>query len=85
MGNYQKRGFAIASLILGILSCTICCAIGAVLGVIGLILGIVSLAQKRGGKGLAIGGVVTSGIGIFIAGCFTGFPRGIQGRISGGI
>lgn len=66
MENYQKRGFAIASLILGILSCTICCAIGVVLGVIGLILGIVSLAQKRGGKGLAIGGVVTSGIGIFV-------------------
>ena len=61
-----RKGMAIASLILGILSCTICCCIGGVLGIVGLILGIVSVSKGLGGKGMAIGGIVTSGIGILV-------------------
>ena len=72
----QKRprnGMAIASLVLGILSIP---TFGLVLagGVVGLILGIVALRRanrdpvKYGGKALAIGGIVTSGVSFLIAG-----------------
>ena len=68
--NYQseenKTGLAIASMVLGILSMTICCMGGWIPGLIGLILAIVSLAKGRGGKGMAIAGLVTSILGILV-------------------
>lgn len=64
--NNNKNGFGIASLVIGILSMTILFAGGSVLGLLGLIFGIVSLSQKEKSKGMAIGGIVTSCIGIVI-------------------
>ena len=64
--NNNKNGFGIASLVIGILSMTGLFARGFVLGMLGLIFGIVSLSQKEKSKGMAIGGIVTSGIGILI-------------------
>ena len=66
----QSNGFAIASLVLGILS--IVCAFIPVLGLtvwiiapLGLVFGLVAL-RRPAGKGMAIGGSICSGIGFLI-------------------
>lgn len=69
MPNQPKQsgsGFAIASMVLGILSIVFACCygIGLVLAIIGLILGVLALKQQRPGKGMAIAGVVTSILGL---------------------
>lgn len=61
-------GFAIASMVCGILS-LICCCFGffsLILAIAAIVLGIVSLNSKYDGKGMAIAGIVTGGIGAFI-------------------
>ena len=60
----ERKGFAIASLVLGILSLVLCCLFGGVLGIVGLILGIVSLVKKESKMGMAIAGIITSAFGI---------------------
>lgn len=72
-GPAKTSGVAIGSLVLGILALLSgFFVIGGLFGIIGLILGIVALRQTKdpavGGKGLAIGGIVTSVIGILFAG-----------------
>lgn len=63
-----SQGFAIAGMVLGIISLVCCCSgyIALVLGVIGMVLSIVSLVQKRPGKGMAIAGIVCSAIAIVL-------------------
>ncbi len=63
-----NKGFAIASLICGILS-VICCCFGCfslVLAIAAVGLGIVTLACKYDGKGMAIAGIVLGGVGIIM-------------------
>lgn len=70
MDNSSKKGFAITSLVLGILSVVGgCCCLHLILAPLSLIFGIISLASKRGGKGMAITGIVLSVLMIV----FTGF------------
>lgn len=59
-------GFAIASMVCGILSIVCCClsTLSLVLGIAAVVLGILSINGKYEGKGMAIAGVVTGGIGI---------------------
>ncbi len=61
-----KQGMSIAALVLGIVSVVCSCiwylAIPA--GVVGLVLGIISLRGKKDGRGMAIAGTILSGIGI---------------------
>jgi type IV pilus assembly protein PilA len=65
-----RKGMAITALVLGILSFPLVCAFGAGLltALIGLILGIVALVRANrnpetyGGKGMAIAGLITSGV-----------------------
>lgn len=64
--NTNKSGFAITSLVIGILSMTILCLGGSLLGTIGLIFGIVSLCRHEIRKGIAISGIITSCLGILI-------------------
>lgn len=66
-----KKGMAIASLILGIVSIPTCGVI--VIGsLVGIILGIIAInnankkPQQYGGKGMAIGGIVTSVLGLLL-------------------
>ena len=61
-------GFDIASMVCGILSLICCCfsLFSLVLGVAAVVLGIVCLSGKYEGKGMAIAGIITGGIGIFI-------------------
>lgn len=61
-------GFAIASLICGILS-VICCCLGCfslVLAIAAVALGIVTIACKYDGKGMAITGIILGGVGIIL-------------------
>lgn len=60
----QKKGNAVASLVLGICS-IVCCSIGGILGIIGLINGIVGVKKKQK-KGLAVTGIVLSSLGIVV-------------------
>ena len=61
-----RQGLAIASMVLGILSIILCCIFGGVLALPGLILGIISLATKRDGSGMAIAGIITSLFGLLL-------------------
>jgi len=71
-GGKGGAGFAIASLVLGLLSLIgICCCSGIIDIVtipLALIFGIISLAKKKRGTGLAITGVVTSAVSGLIIG-----------------
>lgn len=62
----KGSGCAIASLVLGILSLVLCCVGGGLFGIIGVVLGIISICRKESGRGMAIGGLVTSGIGLLL-------------------
>lgn len=61
-------GFAIASLICGIVSLVCCCLtlFSAVLAVAAVVLGVITLCFKYDGKGMAIAGIATGGIGLVI-------------------
>jgi type II secretory pathway pseudopilin PulG len=71
-----KQGMAITSLVLGLISLPLMCALGAGLltAIVGVILGIVALVRSNrspaeyGGKGLAIGGIAASTV------CFLTVP-----------
>lgn len=61
-------GFAIASMICGIFSIVCCCftLFSAVLAVAAVVLGIITLCFKYDGKGMAIAGIATGGVGLII-------------------
>lgn len=60
------NGMAIAGMVLGIISLVCCCStyISMIAGVAGLVLSIIVLVQKKPGKGMAIAGVICSGIAV---------------------
>lgn len=62
----EKKGLAIVSMVLGILAVVTSCFpfVSVVLGLVALILGIMVIAKKTGGKGMAIAGIVTGAIGL---------------------
>lgn len=65
--QYQgNAGFAIASMVLGILSLVLCCIayLSLVLGIIGIVLAVISLRKQAPGKGMAIAGLVCSLISV---------------------
>lgn len=68
----RADGFAVASLVLGIVGIVgdCCYGVGAVLAVVALVFGILSLARSRkrgaGVSGLAIAGVVLGGVGLIL-------------------
>ena len=61
-------GFSIASLVCGILAVVCCClgCISLVLAIAAVALGIVTLACKYDGKGMAIAGIVLGGLGVVL-------------------
>lgn len=70
--NFQEKpkGFAIASLILGICSTLGSCCVWfltLVTSIIGLVLGIVSIKRNAGGKGMAVAGIILSSVGILFS------------------
>lgn len=65
--NGGNIGFSIASMICGIFSIICCCSVfGFVTGIVALIFGIVTVKSNFAGKGMAIAGIITGGIGIFL-------------------
>lgn len=66
--NSGKKGLAVASLVLGILAFITCCAfINMPLAIISIVLAVISLIKKHGGKGLSIAGLVLSGISLLVS------------------
>lgn len=62
----EKKGFSIASMVLGISGFIACCLplIGYPVTITGLVLGIIGI--KKGGKGMAIAGIITSAISLLL-------------------
>ena len=62
-------GISIASMVLGILSIICCCFLGywtLILSVTSLVLGIIAMVKDYAGKGMAVAGVICSGISIVL-------------------
>lgn len=63
----QPKGYSIASFILGICSfCISCCVpyVSLLTSVLGIIFGALSVKRKQQGRGMAVAGIVLSGIGL---------------------
>ena len=68
----EPKGLAITALILGIIGLVLLWVpiLGALLGLVGLILGIIAL-KKRQSKGLSLTGLITGGVALIIGGIIT--------------
>lgn len=62
----QSSGLAVASLVLGIISLVLVCFGLGFLGIIGFLLGLISLICKKPGHGMAIAGIITSVIAFLL-------------------
>ena len=59
----ESKGLSIAAMVVGILSTTCCCGlIGVFMGIAAIIMG--AVGQAKGGKGMAIAGIITGGCGV---------------------
>lgn len=67
----EQKGFAIAGMVLGIISLVCCCSpfLGVITGILGLIFSIIVLVQKRPGRGMAIAGIICAAIGLILSVC----------------
>jgi hypothetical protein len=80
-----RTGLATGALVLGIISIpTLCVCVGPLLGLVAAILGVVALVRaggdptRYGGKGRAVGGIITGVIGILLI-----IPAGVLGFMFG--
>lgn len=64
----ENQGFAIASMVLGIISLVCCCLgwISAIMAILSIIFGVITLVKKKPGKGMAIAGIICSSFAIVI-------------------
>lgn len=71
----ESSGLAIASMVVGILTLVLFCwwaiGFGFIMAVVAIVLGIISLKKKAGGKGMAIAGIVTGGVSVVWNGIVT--------------
>lgn len=71
--NYEEEGgggigFAIASLVCGCLS-IMCCwfpCLGWIFPIVAIVMGVITVVKKYDGKGFAIAGIITGGLGILL-------------------
>ena len=77
----DRKGLAIAAMVLGIVSIVFCCVywVSIICAILAIIFGIVAI--KSSGKGMAISGIVTGSIGIFISLFVTIFLIGLSSVI----
>ena len=63
----DKKGFSIASLVLGIVAIVLCCLwyISIPCGILAIVFGILGIKSSK--KGMSIAGLTTGGIGLFIS------------------
>lgn len=68
MMENQKKNRAVTSMILGILSIVSCCVpvLPLVLAVSAIIMGIASMTNSEGSRGMAITGVICGGVGVIM-------------------
>ena len=72
--NYEEEGggsigFAIASLVCGCLS-ILCCVGGCIswiFSIVAIVMGIITITRKYDGRGFAIAGLITGGVGILLS------------------
>lgn len=64
----ESKGFAIAGMVLGIVSLVCCCAapFNAILAIAGIVLSVLVLVQKKPGKGMAIAGIICSAVALVL-------------------
>lgn len=64
----ESQGMAIAGMVLGILSLACCCTgyVALVAGIVGFVLSLIALIQKKPGKGMAIAGIVCASVSIIM-------------------
>jgi hypothetical protein len=64
----EEKGLSVASMVLGIIGIVFSCCFYLTIpaAITGLILGIVSLVKKKGGKGMAVAGVIMCGLSIVL-------------------
>ena len=63
----KKLGFAIASMVLGIVSIVgLCCCIGVFTAPVAVVFGIIALAKKHDGKGMSITGIILGSLTIIL-------------------
>lgn len=76
----SKKGLAIASLILGILSIVglCCCCVNVITAPLAIIFGIIVLCKHMDGTGLAVTGIVTSVLSLLVVGGVFFSVRGIM-------
>lgn len=62
-------GFAVASMVLGIISVVMCCSIfiRTILSIAALVFGIIALVSKQRGTGMSITGIITSSVSIIMS------------------
>jgi hypothetical protein len=60
------QGMAIAGMVLGIISLVCCCSgyFALVIGIVGFVLSLIVLVQKKPGKGMAIAGIICASIAV---------------------
>lgn len=70
--SQKNDAISITALVFGIMSCILFFSIAycIIIGLIGLILGIISLAKKHDGAKLAIAGIISSVIGMLVGAIF---------------
>ncbi len=68
-GTNGNIGFAIGSMVCGILSLLCCCSgfLGLVLSIGAIVLGVIAMKNNYDGKGMAIAGLITGGIAALFA------------------
>lgn len=63
-----KRGFAIASMICGILSLVLCCpGVGLPLGALAILFAVLTRSKKQSMDSMTITGIITGSIGLFVS------------------
>ncbi len=72
MGSVQAAGphaFSIVSMICGILSLVCCCVYGLAItfGIVAIVFGILSIVKAKGGRGMAMAGLICGGIGLLLS------------------
>lgn len=77
--SQDKKGFAIASMVCGIVSIVTCCCeyIAIPLSIVAIVLGIISIKKQESGKGMAIAGIACGGAALaFIIVCLILYATG---------
>ena len=78
------KGFAVASMVLGLISLVLfCTGINVITAILAIIFGIVYLAKRRPEKGMAVAGIITAVVGILAFVTYWVLIIHAAGRVSG--